>query len=88
MTDHMLSLPSGLVDGESVVMYKSLDDLREKLLYYLDPAQNTARMKIARKGYEVAMGMHRSFHRMEEIFYGKPLSPWVPSNPATQGRTN
>ena len=74
MTDLMIFLPSGLADGENIIMYRSLDDLRELLLYYLHPDQDEARMAIARKGYEEAMGRHRSYHRMEEVFYGKILS--------------
>lgn len=74
MTDTMLSLPDGLVDGESVVMYKSREHLRLLLLYYLHPKQDEARMAIAFKGFEVAMGRHRSHHRMEEVFFGKHLS--------------
>jgi hypothetical protein len=87
MTDLMISLPPGLIDGENVVVYNSLDELRELLLHYLHPEQNRARLRIARKGYEVAMGRHRSFHRMEEIFYGKVLSPPMPAN-ATQDHKN
>ena len=74
MTDTMLSLPDGLVDGESVVMYKSREHLRVLLLYYLHPKQAEVRLAIARKGFEVAMGQHRSHHRMEEVFFGKQLS--------------
>lgn len=74
MTDLMIALPPGLVDGENIVMYRSLDELREKLLYYLNPEQKNVRLKIARNGYDVAMGQHRSYHRMEEVFFGKRLS--------------
>ena len=90
MTDLMISLPSGLVDGQNVVMYKSLDNLKELLLHYLDPKQDEARLEIARKGYEVAMTQHRSHHRMEEVFYGKRLSkstiPTISTQPKEQPR--
>ncbi len=92
MTDLMISLPSGLSDGENVIMYKSLDNLKEMLLYYLDPKQDEARLEIARKGYEVAMTQHRSHHRMEEVFYGKRLSkstiPSISTQPKQQQRNS
>jgi hypothetical protein len=75
MTDMMISLPAGLVDGKNIIMYRSLKELRQLLLYYLDPEQDKIRLEIAQKGYEVAMGQHRSYHRMEEVFFGKRLSP-------------
>jgi spore maturation protein CgeB len=74
MTDLMISLPEGLIDGDNIVMYRSKDNLRELLLHYLNPKQDEVRLAIARKGYEVAMEQHRSYHRMEEVFYGKRLS--------------
>lgn len=73
MTDNMLSLPFGLVDGENIVMYNSQQHLKELLLYYLQ--HEDARLAIARKGFEVAMSRHRSYHRMEELFFGAPQSP-------------
>jgi hypothetical protein len=74
MTDQMISLPAGLVNSENVVMYRGLDNLKKLLLHYLDPEQDEVRLRIARRGYEVAMKQHRSYHRMEEVFYGKRLS--------------
>lgn len=74
MTDTMLSLPGGLVDGESIVIYKSREHPRLLLLSYLHPKQTEARLAIARKGLEVAMGPLRSHHRMEEVFFRKQLS--------------
>jgi hypothetical protein len=87
MTDTMLSLPDGLVDGESVVMFKSREQLRVLLMYYLHPKQDEIRLAIARKGFEVAMGHHRSYHRMEEVFFGKQLSlPTLPHDSVAASR--
>jgi hypothetical protein len=74
MTDPMLSLPDGYVDRESIVIYKSLDHLRELILYYLDPNNTEERLEIARKGWRLAMNCHRTFHWMEKLFFGKPLT--------------
>jgi hypothetical protein len=75
MTDPMLSLPEGLVDRENVVIYHSLQELEQLLLYYLDPASEQERLQIARKGWELAMTQHRTYHWMEKLFFGKPLTP-------------
>ena len=74
MTDVMLSMPSDFVDGESVVVYRDIDDLRTKIRYYLweNP---TKRVEIATRGRRLALGRHRSWHRMEEVFFGRILSP-------------
>jgi hypothetical protein len=68
ITDRMLSLPAGLVNGTSVIEVVSADDLRSKILYYLD--HNDERREIARQGRWVAMSRHRSWHRIEEIIFG------------------
>jgi hypothetical protein len=77
--DNMLALPAGLVDGKNVIVYHSREDLEDMLLYYLSPEQEEARLEIASNGYKVAMELHRSFHQMEEIFFGTPLSSYTPS---------
>jgi hypothetical protein len=74
MTDPMLSLPDELVDGENIIVYHSLDDLRKLVLYYLDPAHNDERLQIARAGWKLAMGRHRTYHWMEELFFGQRIS--------------
>ena len=65
MTDPMLIMPKGLRDGESVVVYHSLDELESKVEYYLQRPEE--RVRIARKGYQVAMTTHRSWHVTERI---------------------
>lgn len=73
LTDVFLMMPEGLVAGEHVIVYHSLDDLKEKILYYLDHEEE--RKRIARAGWEVALKRHCTYHRMEELFFGSPLSP-------------
>ena len=65
LADFMLSLPKGLVHGESVVLFRSEQELRDLILYYADHEEE--RRQIALRGWEVAMGRHRSWHRMEEL---------------------
>lgn len=72
MTDRMLSLPSGLENGTSIVEYTSAKDLREKILYYTSHEEE--RLDIATRGREVSMRQHRTFHRVEEIIFGRVIS--------------
>lgn len=70
--EFMLSLPKGLVDRESVVLFRSKRELQDLIWYYT--AHEEERKAIAQRGWEVAMGRHRSWHRMEEILFGRPLT--------------
>mmetsp|Transcript_196 Transcript_196/g.400 ORF Transcript_196/g.400 Transcript_196/m.400 type:complete len:132 (+) Transcript_196:195-590(+) len=73
MTDPMSSLPRYLKDGESLVVYHSLAELKEKILYYLD--HDDERLAIARKGHWIAMNHHRSWHGLERIIFGDWTKP-------------
>jgi hypothetical protein len=72
VADFMLSLPKGLVDRESVVLFRSEQELKDVLLYY--NRHEDKRREIARRGWEIAMGRHRSWHRMEDLLFGMPLT--------------
>lgn len=89
IADKALAMPSGLVDRESIVLYDSAQSLKDAIFYYLNPKNDKERLSIARKGWETAMGRHRSWHRVEEILFGKPLTqadrPFE-STPARQKR--
>jgi spore maturation protein CgeB len=74
MTDPMLSLPDELVDGENIIVYHSLDHLRKLVHYYLDPARNDERLQIAHAGWKLAISRHRTYHWMEELFFGQRIS--------------
>ena len=74
IADKTLAMPSGLVDGESIVLYDSAQSLKDAIYYYLNPKNDKERLSIAKRGWEVAMGRHRSWHRVEEIIFGKPQS--------------
>ena len=65
MTDPMLTLPAGLEDGNSIVVYTSLDDLTAKVKHFLE--NEDERFDIARKGYDIVMSKHRSWHMVEAL---------------------
>merc|ERR1712008_188705 len=62
MTDPMHPLPFLIKDGESLVEYHTIKDLKEKILYYIRNPKE--RLKIAARGYFIAMNYHRSWHLM------------------------
>lgn len=71
-SDDMMSIPSDYKDGESIVFYNSIANLKNKVLFYLKhPVQ---RLKIAQRGLEVSMQRHRSWLLMEEVIFGRPLN--------------
>mmetsp|Transcript_37641 Transcript_37641/g.76603 ORF Transcript_37641/g.76603 Transcript_37641/m.76603 type:complete len:484 (-) Transcript_37641:1655-3106(-) len=72
LTDRMLSLPPGLQNGTHLIEFTSESDLRHLISYYLNhPAE---RLAIAGRGREVAMSQHRSWHRLEEIIFGRKVT--------------
>mmetsp|Transcript_33672 Transcript_33672/g.47857 ORF Transcript_33672/g.47857 Transcript_33672/m.47857 type:complete len:379 (+) Transcript_33672:306-1442(+) len=72
VADETVVLPRGFRDGESIVIFTSFGDLREKLLYFLDPANEEERFAVAQRGWEINQGYHRSWHVMEATVYGRP----------------
>lgn len=74
MTDPMHPLPYKLVDGDGIVVYSSLKDLKEKIVYYIN--NPSERLQIAKRGYYVAMNYHRSWHIMERLLLGN----WTENN--------
>ena len=71
MTDTMLSIPSDYKDGENIVFYDSAESLQAKILYYLE--HESERLQIAKRGLEVSLNRHRSWHHMEEIVFGRVI---------------
>jgi hypothetical protein len=72
LMDEMLSLPHSLQDGKSVVFFRSLDELEELAMYYLEHTEE--RLEIARNGWVICMRRHRSWHRLEEMLFGKGIT--------------
>jgi hypothetical protein len=74
--DSMVAPPKGLLDEKNIVFFDSLERLEERALHYLN--NDEKRKAVARKGWDLAMGRHRSWHRMEELIFGRPLTSFVP----------
>ena len=74
MTDSMVALPEGFEDKVNIVVYKSPKMLKDLIKYYLKPENKEKRKRIAQKGYKLAMGRHRCWHRLEELLFGRPLT--------------
>ena len=74
ISDKALAMPNGLHDRKSIVIYDSAHSLKDAIMYYLNPKNDEERTSIARRGWEIAMGQHRSWHRVEEIIFGKALT--------------
>ncbi|KAL7565788.1 hypothetical protein ACA910_015569 [Epithemia clementina (nom. ined.)] len=72
LTDFMFGLPSGLENSTSILMYRSAQELESFIVHYLE--HDTERIAVARRGREIAMSSHRSWHRMEEVVFGRILS--------------
>ena len=70
VSDVMVGLPEGLVHGKNIVFYNSTESLHTQLLFYLDPANDALRSTIAKSGWELVMGHHRCWHRVEELVFG------------------
>lgn len=68
MTDPMLDLPPGLVDGESIVVFRGLGDLIKKVLFFLENGEE--RMKLAKRGLQAALQRNRESHRWEDLLLG------------------
>jgi hypothetical protein len=72
ISDRMLAPPKGLVHGQSILFFESLQELTALVSYYL--VHEEERQEIAHQGWRVAMGQHRSWHRLEEVVFGRPLT--------------
>mmetsp|Transcript_9738 Transcript_9738/g.10483 ORF Transcript_9738/g.10483 Transcript_9738/m.10483 type:complete len:113 (+) Transcript_9738:150-488(+) len=66
---------TGYHDAINIVEYHSAVVLLDKITYYLDnPPHDAERIAIATQGRTLAMTRHRSWHRMEEIIFGRIMS--------------
>lgn len=53
--------------GKEIVCYKNLEDLKEKIDYYLNPKNESERKEIIDAGYNKAINHHTYEHRMKEM---------------------
>jgi hypothetical protein len=65
-SDPMVAPPKYLVEGEHYVVFTSKEDLKRKVRFYLEECP-TERLRIANKGWTLAMQQYRSFHLMEQV---------------------
>jgi len=72
MTDVMLATPHGLKNGTNIITYDDAESLRRLILYYTQHKEE--RITIAKRGWELSMGRHRSWHRMEQLLFGAARS--------------
>lgn len=59
---------TGLVSGLHYVAFTDLDDMRQKIAYYLDPAHETERERIRRDGQAFVQSRHSFDARVHELF--------------------
>jgi hypothetical protein len=71
--DRILSMPIGLEEQVNIVFFDTQQELRDKVLYYLNHTEE--RLAIARRGRQLAMCQSRTWHRMEQIILGKTMTP-------------
>ena len=57
----------GLKDGEHLVIYKDLNDLKRKIEYYLDPKHEKEREQIAANGMEFVRKNHNCKVRVQQV---------------------
>jgi hypothetical protein len=71
LTDPMIHMPAGFVDGKDIIIYNSLKDLKDKIRYYLSPEGSSSRVKIARAGRRLALEHHKKEHVCNRLAYGR-----------------
>jgi hypothetical protein len=72
MADPMYTLPPTLQNGTHLLVYASLPNLISLVQYYLQ--NDIERLTIAQAGFRMGLSRHRSWHRMEEIILGRPIT--------------
>ena len=92
LTDRMLTLPPSIQNKTHLLVYDDIPMLERFVRFYLNPKNDEKRLTIAKNGWKIAMGRHRSWHRIEEVLFGKPLTqvgkPYDPPPPKQDRATN
>lgn len=72
MSDPITHLPAGLIVNENIVIYNSMEELVNKVLYYLrDDKGVQERLRISKAGRLLALNDHRGNHRLERLMLGE-----------------
>ena len=66
LVDDQKDVKSLFKDGKHLVIFYKIEDLQQKIAYYLN--QPDERKKIARQGYEEVVHNHTYLHRIQEMF--------------------
>ena len=74
LSDVMLAPPNGLKNRTNIIFYDSPASLIRLIEYYTDSKQEKKRLAIAQRGFEFALGRHRSWQRMESMLFGTALT--------------
>ena len=72
VADTMLAPPQGFLNGTNVIFFSNIDELERYVKYYV--SHEAERKAIAIRGWKLAMGRHRAWHRIEELVFGRPLT--------------
>jgi glycosyltransferase involved in cell wall biosynthesis len=72
ISDRMLAPPKGIIDGIHIRYFSSISELKMLIIHYL--LNGEERTMVAKAGHTLVMSQHRSWHRMEELIFGAPLT--------------
>ena len=67
LTNYQPEIARYFTDGEDLVMYSSMEDLVDKVAYYLE--HDEEREQIARNGYEKLKGNHDLVNVVQNMIY-------------------
>jgi len=72
ISDPVTHLPADLKEGKNILIFNSLEELIQKVVYYLSDKQGCEeRIRIAKAGREVAMEQHLPRNRFERLVFGE-----------------
>lgn len=72
LTDPIIAPPEGLKNKTNIMVYDSLESLGRMIHHFLE--NKDRRKSVGRRGMELALGRFRSWHRVEEMLFGSPIS--------------
>ena len=72
LSDPIIHPPSGMVNGTHFVIYTSLADLKDKVLFYSSVEGSTERERIARAGKKLVL----EHHKVEQVYKRMVLGNW------------
>ena len=66
LTNYQAEIPYYFEEGKDLVCFDGIEDLREKVAYYLEHEEE--RLQIAENGYRKVKEYHTYVHRVSEMF--------------------